>query len=116
MLEQIAMDIWNNIDQVFLQGDYWSIGIAVVVALIAGFIMTSFGHIINTTFGALVVYGLAQVVRNVIEAGSDTSITTTIGNSWDNFMSVTMGAFVAYFIAFFVVITVFYIIFSAIKR
>jgi hypothetical protein len=116
MLEKIATDVWSNVEAVFLSGDYVSIGIAVVVALIATFAMSSFSQIINTTFGALVGFGLAQVVRNVVEAGSDTSTESAIANSWDAFMAVSMGVLLVYFIAFFVVITIFFIIKSAIQR
>ncbi len=116
MLDRIATDIWSNVETVFLSGGYETAAIALIIAVIAAFVMSGYGQIINTTVGALVVFGLAQVVYGVVTSGPDVSAESSIGNSWDAFMAVTMGAFLVYFIAFFVVISVFYIIRSAIQR
>ncbi|MFW6027675.1 MAG: hypothetical protein ACOC91_02590 [bacterium] len=118
MLDRIATDLWSNVEAVFLSlsSDYVAGGIALVILIIAGLFMRGYGQIINTTFGALVVYGIALVLWSAFGSGADVSAETAIGNSWDAFMAVTMGAFLVYFIAFFLVITIIYIIRSAFSR
>lgn len=116
MLEQIGTDIWSYFEAVFLSGDWVSVGMAAAIAIIAGLLMSSFGHIINTTFGALVVYGIAEVVYGVVTAGADTSTESALTSSWEGFAAISMGVFLVYFVAFFVVITIFHIIRSAVGR
>jgi len=116
MLEQIGTDIWSNVEAVFLSGDYVTGGMALVIAVFAAVVMNSFGQIINTTFGALVVFGLAQVVYGVATAEADVSTEASIRASWDAFMAVSMGVLLVYFIAFFVVISIVYMIKSAFQR
>lgn len=118
MLDRIATDLWNNVEAVFLSlsADYVAGAIALLIVIIAGLVMRGYGQIVNTTFGALVIFGLALVIYGVVGSGADVSAETAIGNSWDAFMAVTMGTFLVYFIAFFLVISVIYIIRSAIQR
>jgi len=98
------MDIWHAVVAIFTAGDWISLGILVVIALAAGFVMQGFESIISTTVVALVLFGIAGYVKAVAVGGQNAAAYAQ--TEWHNFLALTMQTLLAYAIAFAVIIAV----------
>jgi hypothetical protein len=107
------MDVWHTIHAIVTTADYWTLGIAVVVVLVAGFMIEGLGAVVGTTFWALIAFALLGYVRAVTVGKQDFSAYAT--TEWHNFLALPMLTLIAYFVIFAVLIGVVHLIRSAIR-
>lgn len=99
------MEIWHAIQAVVSSADYYTLGAAVVIIIIAGFLMESMRSLVPVTLVALlafvlVEFGLAATV------GKHHDVEMLAQHYWDAFVSLKMLMLVAYSVLFAVLIAV----------
>ncbi|NWG45063.1 MAG: hypothetical protein HXY25_00760 [Alphaproteobacteria bacterium] len=105
-------DIWAMVQDVFVNVDPVSGGIAIVVALLAGLILQRYlSGIISVTIGALIAYAAARFAKLVLLDGRE--IQPLAESWWSGMLNMRFGEVLVYFVAFLVVITVVYILKTA---
>ena len=99
-----VMHLWSAIQGVVLHSDYISLGIIVVIAIAAGFLMDSMSSLLSVTVLSLIVFGIAAYAQGVLLHGQNASkyATTTL----HNFEVLQMLTVLAYAITFAVLIGV----------
>jgi hypothetical protein len=98
------MDIWHAIHGILTTSDLITLGVMVVIALAAGFMMHSFSSVVTTTVIALVAFALVGYVRAVLLGGQNASAYAM--TDWQAFQNLHMLQLLAYALAFAIVITV----------
>jgi hypothetical protein len=107
------MDVWHAIQAVVTSADYITLGIAVVVVLVAGFTIERLGSLVSATVLALIVFAALEFVRAVAIGHQDAMAFAT--TDWHAFVDLRMLTFVAYFVVFGVLIALVNVIRSAIR-
>lgn len=110
----LLMDVWNSIAAIFTSADMITLGIMVVIALAAGFVMQGFESIVTTTVIALALFGVAGYVKAVALGGQNAA--QLAETEWHQFLGLTMQTVLAYAVAFAVVIGVVHLIRSLVMR
>ena len=101
MLESIL----STVQTVFGGADATSQVIMLVIALAAGLALSKFTNIVNVTFWALVVYGLARLG---LMASQGTQAAELPAIAWNALSAMTVNNLVVYFLAFGIVILIVY--------
>lgn len=99
-------DLWNIIHGILLGPDHVTLGIILIIAIAAAFMTEGLAMVINSTFVALVAFGVAQIVRQAIAGGSKTDISGLIQADWHAFMAWQVQLLLAYAIIFAVLIAI----------
>lgn len=107
-------DVWHSILGIVTSPDHISLAILVVIALAAGFMMTSFNSIVTTTFVALLAFALAGYLKAVTLGGQNA--TAYAQTDWHNFLGLQMLTLLAYAITLAVAITVVHAVRSVVLR
>ena len=107
------VNLWHSISGIVTSSDVVTLIIMAVVAIGAGFAMQGMGSIVTATFGALVLFGLANFVRGAI-AGKSAAVLAQ--SDWHNLLKMPVQLLIAYAIAFAIVIAVVHAIRSAVVR
>jgi hypothetical protein len=96
--------LWSAIQAVVLHSDYISLGIIVLIAIAAGFLMDGLSSLVSVTVLALIVFGIAGYAQGILLHGQNASAyaTTTL----HNLEVVQMLTVLAYAITFAVLIGV----------
>jgi|HubBroStandDraft_6_1064221.scaffolds.fasta_scaffold210579_1 hypothetical protein len=107
------MNLWHSITGIVTSSDIVTLIIMAVVAIGAGFAMQGMGSIVTATFGALVLFGLANFVRGAIAGKSATTLALT---DWHNLLAMQVQLLMAYAIAFAIVIAIVHTVRSIVMR
>jgi hypothetical protein len=108
------MDIWHTIQAVVTSADYWTLGAAILVVIVAGFIMESLGSLISVTLVSLLVFVLIKFVL-AMTVGNQHDAEALALSDWQAFVDLEMLTLLAYAIVFGVLIAVVNLIRSAIR-
>jgi hypothetical protein len=98
------MDIWHAVHAILTTSDWITLGIMAVIALGAGFMMSSFGSLASTTLVSLVAFALLGYVRAVTMGGKNAS--AFAATDWQAFQALHMLDLLAYALIFAVAIAV----------
>jgi hypothetical protein len=96
-------ELWDAAVQVFSATDLIRLSLLVIILLLAGFLMPSFGSILNATALALVAFAAAMYVRSLMGGGQD-----AVGlakSDWDSFLALDGKTLFVYALSFAVVIS-----------
>ncbi len=107
-------EIWNAIHAIVMSADMITLGIAIVVVLVAGFVMEGFNSIISATLVALIGFALLGYVR-AVTLGKQEAVAFA-NTDWHNFLGLPMITLVAYAVLFAVLIAVVHFVRSAVLR
>jgi len=110
----IVWDIWNAIHSIVTSADMITLGIAAVVLLAAGFMMSGMESLVNTTLIALVAFALLGYVRAVTIGKQNAAAYAT--TDWHNFLGLPMITLLAYVITFAVAIAVVNLVLGLVRR
>ena len=113
MLMSILQEMWDIVMRVFGGADTISLVIMLLVVVLFGLMLRSFGDIITLTVSALIVYGLARLAYTVY-TGADPG--TLANTAWNNLKVMTVGDLVVYFLAFAILMGVISTIRSMVAR
>jgi hypothetical protein len=108
------MDIWHNIQAVATAADYYTIGAAVLIVIIAGFLMEGLRSVVPTTLVALLAFVLVKMALAMTVGGSH-DIEALATADWKAFVDLKMLVLVAYAVIFAVSIAVVNVIRSAVR-
>ena len=108
------MDIWHAIQAVVTSADYWTLGAAILVVIVAGFIMESLGSLISVTVVSLLVFVLIKYVL-AMTVGNQHDAEALYLSDWQAFVDLKMLTLLAYAIVFGVLIAVVNLIRSAVR-
>ena len=108
------MDIWHNIQAVVTAADYYTIGAAILVVIIAGFLIESVRSVVPATLVALLAFVLIKLVLAMTVGGAH-DIEAVATADWKAFVDLKMLVLVAYAVIFAVLIGVVNVIRSAIR-
>lgn len=100
MLTQILNDMYDIVMRVFGSADTVSLIIMLLVVVLFGLMLRSFGDVITLTVSALIVYGLARLAWSVYQGADPGSLP---GTAWGNLKVMSVGDLVVYFLAFAIV-------------
>ena len=100
MLATIMQDMWDIVMRVFGSADSVSLVIMLLVVVLFGLMLRSFGDVITLTVSALVVYGLARLGYSVYQGADPAALA---GTAWGNLKVMPVGDLVVYFLAFAIV-------------
>ncbi len=108
------MDIWHAIQTVVTSADYYMLGAAVLIIIIAGFLMESVRSVVPATLVALLVFVVVKFVLDMTVHGAHDleALATTY---WKGFVDLKMLALLAYTLVFAVSIGVVNVIRSAVR-
>jgi hypothetical protein len=107
------VSLWHSITGIVTSSDVVTLIIMAVIAIGAGFAMQSMGSLVTATFGALVVFGLAEFAREAIKGKS---ATTLAQSDWHSLLAMQVGLLIAYAILFAVVAGIVHTIRSIVMR
>lgn len=107
------LDIWHSIHAIVTAADYWSLGIAVVVILAAGFMIEGLAAVVGATFWSLIAFALLGYIKAVTVGGQN--FTAYAQTDWHKFLALDMLTLVAYAVIFAVLIAVVNLIRSAVR-
>jgi len=100
MLGSIVQEMWDIVMRVFGGADTVSLVIMLLVVVMFGLMLRSFGDIITLTVSALIVYGLARLAYSVYQGANPGDLA---GTAWNNLKVMSVGDLVVYFLAFAIV-------------
>ena len=103
MLMSIVQEMWDIVMKVFGGADAISLVIMLLVVVMFGLMLRSFGDIITLTVSALIVYGLARLAYTVYQGADPGSLA---GTAWQDLKAMAVGDLVVYFLAFAIVMGV----------
>jgi len=108
------LDIWHAIKHLVVAADPITIGIALVVILVAGLVLRSFSNILNGTVAALIGFALIKYLHAILLGGQDPSAYAKA--DWNAFLALPVVVLLAYTIIFAVLIAIVNFIRSAVTR
>lgn len=108
------MDIWHAIQALVTSADYWTLGAAILVVIVAGFIMESLGSLISVTFVSLIVFVLLKYVL-ALTIGGQHDAEALATQYWQAFVDLKMLTLLAYVVVFGVLIAVVNMIRSVVR-
>lgn len=97
-------DILHAIQTLVASFDMITLGIAIVVAVAAGFVMPTMGQILTNTFIALIGFAVLSYANAVLIGGQNAS--AHLDASWHQFLALPMLTLVAYAILFGVAVAI----------
>jgi len=97
------MEIWHAIQAVVSSADYYTLGIAVVIILAAGFLLEGLNSIFNVTLVSLIVFVLAKFGL-ALATGHHVDPEAELTSFWTSFVDLKMLTLVAYLVTFGVLI------------
>lgn len=97
--------IWHAITAVALTTDYTTLGVAAVIALLAGLVLQSVKDILSITVVALIVFALAKIVLALVLTPHP-DVHAVLAGQWKTFVDLKMLTLIAYALMFFAVIAV----------
>ncbi|MDE1987162.1 MAG: hypothetical protein KGJ28_11525 [Alphaproteobacteria bacterium] len=98
------MEIWHAIHAVVASADYYTLGAAVIVIVIAGFLMESVSSVVPVTIVSLLAFVLVKA--GIAMATGHHDIAVLIDEYWVAFKDLPMLILLAYLLIFGVLISV----------
>ncbi|HXC56889.1 MAG TPA: hypothetical protein VNU97_16440 [Rhizomicrobium sp.] len=98
------MDIWHAMHAILTTSGWITLAIMAVIALGAGYMMSSFGSLVSTTVVALVAFALVSYARAITLGGQKAS--AYAATDWQAFQNLHMLDLLAYALLFAIVIAV----------
>lgn len=92
------MDIWHAIQTVVTSADYFTLGAAVLVIIIAGFLMESVSSVVQVTLVSLVAFALVKAAITMATGHHDVAVLA--GSYWADFKDMPMLTLLAYAVVF----------------
>jgi len=108
------MDIWHAIQAVITSADYWTLGAAILIVIIAGFLMESVKSVIPVTLVALIAFVLTKAVLAMVHGGAH-DVEALATSDWKAFVDLKMLVLLAHALVFGVLISVVNVIRSAVR-
>jgi hypothetical protein len=108
------MDIWHSIQAVVTSADYFTLGGAVLVIIIAGFLMEGVRSVVPVTLVALLAFVLVKFVLAMTVGGAH-DVEALATADWKSFVDLKMLVLVAYALVFGVLISVVNVVRSAVR-
>ncbi len=108
------MEIWHAIQAVVTSADYYTLGAAVVIIIIAGFLMESMRSIVPITLVALLAFVLVKFAIAAV-VGQEHNLETLALSDWHAFVELRMLVLLAYTLVFGILIALVNIIRSFIR-
>ena len=106
-------NLWHSISAIITSSDAVTLAIMAVVAIGAGFAIQSMGALVTATFGALVIFALAEFVREALKGKSAGAVAVS---GWHSLLAMQVQILIAYAIAFGVVIALVRTVRSVVMR
>lgn len=97
------MDIWHAMQAVVTSADYYALGAAVLVIIIAGFLMESVRSVIPVTLVSLVAFALVRAAIAMATGHHDVAVLAS--TYWADFKNLPMLMLLAYMLIFGVLIS-----------
>ena len=107
------LNLWHSIVGIVRSSDAVTLIIMVIVAVGTGFVMRGMSSLVTATFGALVLFGVANFVRGAIAGKSAAALAQS---DWHSLLALQVHVLLAYAIAFAMVIAIVRVIRSAERR
>jgi hypothetical protein len=108
------MDIWHAIQAVVTSADYFTLGAAILIVIIAGFLMESVRSVVPVTIAALLAFVVVKFVLDMTVHGArDLEVLAT--GYWKGFVDLKMLVLLAHALVFAVLIGVVNVIRSAVR-
>ena len=108
------LDIWHAIKGIIVTADPVTIGIALVVILIAGLVLNGFNNILNGTVASLVGFAAIKYFDAILRSGQDPA--AYLKADWEAFTKLPVLVVLSYVLVFGVLISVVHFIRSAVSR
>jgi hypothetical protein len=108
------MEIWHTIQAVVTAADYYTLGAAILIIIIAGFLMEGVRSVVPVTLTALLAFVLAKFVLAMTVGGAH-DIEALATADWKAFVDLKMLVLLAYALVFGVSISVVNVIRSAFR-
>jgi hypothetical protein len=107
-------DLWDGILQVFSTTDMIRLSLLVLILLLTGFLMPSYGSILNATALALIAFAGALYIRGLIAGGQDA--VALAQENWNSFLALDGKTLFVYALSFAVVISAVFLLRSTMSR
>jgi len=108
------IDIWHAITAVVTSADYYTLGAAVLIIIISGFLMESVRSVVPVTLVALIVFVLVKAVLAMTVGGAH-DVEALATADWKAFVDLKMLVLLAHALVFGVLIGVVNVIRSAVR-
>ncbi|HUO99081.1 MAG TPA: hypothetical protein VMU01_10455 [Rhizomicrobium sp.] len=108
------MDIWHAIQAIVTTADYYTLGAAVLIIIIAGFLMESIKGVVPVTLVALLAFVVVKFVLALTIGGAH-DVEALATADWKAFVDLKMLTLLAYALVFGVLIGVVNVIRSAVR-
>jgi len=108
------MDIWHAIQAIVTTADYYTLGAAVLIIIIAGFLMESIKGVVPVTLVALLAFVVVKFVLALTIFGAH-DVEALATADWKAFVDLKMLTLLAYALVFGVLIGVVNVIRSAVR-
>lgn len=102
----IIMDLWHAIVGIVTSSGPITLGIMLVIAVVAAFMIENAGSLVSATVGALVVFGLATSIYSAATAKGGANWSGMPQADWNSLHQFPVASLIAYAILFAVVIFV----------
>jgi hypothetical protein len=99
-------DIWNAIHTIITTSDWIALVIMAVIAIALAWFSEGMGSLLTSVVVALVLDGVATIIRGAVAGGSKMDFGTLLQTDWHNAMVMPTQTLLAYAIIFAVVIGV----------
>jgi hypothetical protein len=107
-------DLLNAALQIFSAGDLIRLALLAAILILTGFLMPSFGSILNATFLALVAFVAAMYVRGLLTQGQDPM--GLAKSDWNAFLGLDGKTLFVYALSFAIIISAVFFVRTAIRR
>ena len=107
-------ELWEAVLQIFSASDIIRLTLLVMVLLLAGFLMPSFGSILNATALALLAFAGALYVRSLMSSEQDA--VALAQDNWNQFLALDAKTLFVYALSFAVAISLVFFLRSAVSR
>ena len=108
-------ELWEAVLQIFSASDIIRLTLLVMVLLLAGFLMPSYGSILNATALALLAFAGALYVRSLMMGGDKDAVALAQDN-WNLFLALDAKTLFVYALSFAVAISLVFFLRSAVSR
>lgn len=108
------LDIWHTIQAVVTSADYYTLGAAVLIIIIAGFLMEGVRSVVPVTLVALLAFVLVKTALAMTVGGAH-DVEALATADWKAFVDLKMLVLLAYSLVFGVLISVVNVVRSAVR-
>ncbi|MGQ0742409.1 MAG: hypothetical protein ACT4OG_08995 [Alphaproteobacteria bacterium] len=107
-------EFWDAVSQVFSATDVIRLSLLVIILLLTGFLMPSYGSILNATALALLAFAGALYIRGLVDGGQDA--VALARDNWNSFLALDGKTLFVYALSFAVVISAVFFLRNTMSR